>query len=395
MQQEFTQEKNNKIVAVLLCLTCLFTNLSQLPYFVNKGLTQIISMPLWIILFVYCLATKRLLISRTVLRILGAFCFLCFGLLLMSIFTTNDYFSSSMFTSLFISLFVLAIGNLIGREINDKVLKKVCLAYVLSTLIVSFFIYIEYFSSGFNLASMIYSYSSKNSISQVIFTAIIILMFYKFNFSKIVNILRVVTILFLLFVMMILRSRATIVGFIACVLYILLTKTSNKKLKYFLLFCVVLVVILIFKNETFHNIFVNDILFAARDKRDLNALTSGRVAIIKSFPYHLDNHWFTGIGAIYFEAFPLSAILNFGIILGVLVIAIAYCPIFYALKWRRRSEFTEMFLFICIGYIINSLFEGLAPIGPGVKCYFMWLMFGILLKNVSRCGCVNSTKVYE
>ena len=34
---------------------------------------------------------------------------------------------------------------------------------------------------------------------------------------------------------------------------------------------------------------------------------------------------------------------------------------------------------IALGYSVNGLFEGLTPFGPGVKCYYMWLLFGILV----------------
>ena len=38
---------------VLLTLACLLTNFSQLSYFIENEMTQIINYPIWIILFVY------------------------------------------------------------------------------------------------------------------------------------------------------------------------------------------------------------------------------------------------------------------------------------------------------------------------------------------------------
>lgn len=86
----------------------------------------------------------------------------------------------------------------------------------------------------------------------------------------------------------------------------------------------------------------------------------------------------TGIGSLYFECFPLSCILQFGIITGSIIIGIAYLPVIKSLKLDRTNVYSSILVIVCIGYGINSIFEGLAPIGPGVKCYYMWLMYGIL-----------------
>lgn len=48
------------------------------------------------------------------------------------------------------------------------------------------------------------------------------------------------------------------------------------------------------------------------------------------------------------------------------------------LIFDRLDIYVSIFIMVCIGYGINSIFEGLAPIGPGVMCYFMLFMYGIL-----------------
>ena len=103
-----------------------------------------------------------------------------------------------------------------------------------------------------------------------------------------------------------------------------------------------------------------------------------RVSIVSEFPTLIEGHWLTGIGSLYFECFPLSCILQFGIITGSIIIGIAYLPVIKSLKLDRTNVYSSILVIVCIGYGINSIFEGLAPIGPGVKCYYMWLMYGIL-----------------
>ena len=131
-------------------------------------------------------------------------------------------------------------------------------------------------------------------------------------------------------------------------------------------------------NENLFDMFVGNIMFAGRDASSLDSLTSGRVSIVSEFPALIEGHWLTGIGSLYFECFPLSCILQFGIITGSIIIGIAYLPIIKSLKFDRTNVYSSILVIVCIGYGINSIFEGLAPIGPGVKCYYMWLMYGIL-----------------
>ena len=126
------------------------------------------------------------------------------------------------------------------------------------------------------------------------------------------------------------------------------------------------------------NMVVNNIMFAGRDASSLDSLTSGRVSILSEFPMLIDGHWLTGVGALYFECFPVSCILQFGVITGSIIIGISYIPIIKGIRFDRSDIYTSIFVIVCIGYGINSIFEGLAPIGPGVKCYFMWLLYGIL-----------------
>ena len=63
---------------------------------------------------------------------------------------------------------------------------------------------------------------------------------------------------------------------------------------------------------------------------------------------------------------------------GIFIIGISYLPIIKGIRFDRSDIYFSILAIVCIGYGINSFFEGLAPIGPGVKCYFMWLMYGML-----------------
>ncbi|HFC9205577.1 TPA: hypothetical protein ACF0PM_000990 [Clostridium perfringens] len=300
----------------------------------------------------------------------------------MTIITDNNYINSSIFTCLIMSIFIYSMGEFSSCYIDEDCMNKVLLSYAISAFIVSISIYIEYFSKGFDLSSSIYVYSAKNSISQVLFTSIIILMFIDLSKSKIKMILRIVVILFEFLLIILLRSRTTIIGFFICIGYIIFGKKVNKNLKILIITIVLITIATLLGNDTLTDKFIYNIIFAGRDFSNIDVLTSGRVSIIKSFPYLIQGHWVTGIGSIYFECFPMSTILNFGLLVGGIVLWVAYIPIFWSIKKNNINKYTKMFFIICIGYFINSFFEGLAPIGPGAKCYFIWLFYGILSKKI-------------
>jgi len=374
-------EKKNRLFETMLVISCFMTNISQLPYFVSSGRTQLLNTPVWIVTFFFLMIIGKYRLSIKLSGIFAlsimAACFMA----LLSIFTEYDYFHSSVISCLLISLFILLIGEQAGRLISEECIRRINLSYVVSTLIVSLFIYVQYFSNGYNLSSRLYAYSSKNSISQIIFTAIVILLFTNITNSKFLKICRIVVIAFEVFLLMILRSRATIVGFFLCLFVIVVGKEFNRKLKYLLMTVLCIVALLTLFSQSFFGVLFNNILFAGRKASDLNNLTSGRVHILSSFPDRINGHWLTGIGSIYYECFPLSCILQFGLIAGIMIIIVSYSPLYFCVRLNRKEPDSSAFVLVCVGYIINSLFEGLAPIGPGVKCYYLWLMFGILISK--------------
>lgn len=209
-----TKINQNKISKILIVLACILSNLSQLPYFVNNGKTQIISIPIWFLSFIILLSINRFKISRHLFKLLLLTIIFIILILTFSIIYNKNYFSSSMIYSLAISLFIIIIGSLISPFFNRDTFQKILISYVLSSLIVSIVVFIKYFGFGFSLNTRIYAYSSKNSLSQILFTSVIIFYCYfkpKNNFQ---NIIKILIIIFQIFMLVILRSRATILGLV-------------------------------------------------------------------------------------------------------------------------------------------------------------------------------------
>ena len=78
------------------------------------------------------------------------------------------------------------------------------------------------------------------------------------------------------------------------------------------------------------------------------------------------------------ESIILTALLEFGIIGGGIILLMAFWPIYWLVKFLGRyDKHYLMFSSIAIVYIVNGVFEQLSPFGPGVKCFFLWFLIGV------------------
>lgn len=377
-QLEIINERKNNTFVYLIAAACFFSNISQLPLFVSTGMTQKINTPIWIAVLLYIFLKKRIRIFYETFKVFYAIGIVVALVLWSTIITNNSYFSSSVLQCLIISVFIYCLGTLVGGDFNEQDLKIICVSYAVSAALVSISIYVEYFMVGFDITSRQYAYASKNSISQIVFTTVVIFMLVRFEKVRIFNWIKNVLIIFEVVLLMMLKSRATIIGFLVCLLYIILGKQFNRKLRNLLVVIAIIIILALLFNENLFNMIVNNIMFAGRDASSLDSLTSGRISILSDFTMLIEGHWFTGVGALYYECFPLSCVLQFGVVTGIFIIGISYLPIIKGIRFDRSDIYFSILAIVCIGYGINSFFEGLAPIGPGVKCYFMWLMYGML-----------------
>lgn len=377
-QLEIINERKNNTFVYLIAAACFFSNISQLPLFVSTGMTQKINTPIWIAVLLYIFLKKRIRIFYETFKVFYAIGIVVALVLLSTIITNNSYFSSSVLQCLIISVFIYCLGTFVGGDFNEQDLKIICVSYAVSAALVSISIYVEYFMVGFDITSRQYAYASKNSISQIVFTTVVIFMLVRFEKVRIFNWIKNVLIIFEVVLLMMLKSRATIIGFLVCLLYIILGKQFNRKLRNLLVVIAIIIILALLFNENLFNMIVNNIMFAGRDASSLDSLTSGRISILSDFTTLIEGHWFTGVGALYYECFPLSCVLQFGVVTGIFIIGISYLPIIKGIRFDRSDIYFSILAIVCIGYGINSFFEGLAPIGPGVKCYFMWLMYGML-----------------
>jgi hypothetical protein len=159
----------------------------------------------------------------------------------------------------------------------------------------------------------------------------------------------------------------------------------NKRLKNLIVLLTLISGAVFIFNENIRNILIDNILLGGRDLNDLNDVSSGRVEFLYEFPkLFSENIWF-GKGYYFSESFPLSVLLEFGIIGGVLIFSFLIFPVFFFKKHLSSLYPLHLvFLLLLTTYYFNGLFEEQAPLGPGSKNFLLWLIFGYLLRERQR-----------
>jgi hypothetical protein len=170
------------------------------------------------------------------------------------------------------------------------------------------------------------------------------------------------------------------------------TSGVSKKIKF--LACLVCVGLLIaLTRESIYNTIVNDIIFAGRGDTFVEA-SSGRLDMWKNFFSDMQGKWLIGDGQSFRESLILAAIMKYGVLVGLTIIAIAFYPIVKGIRSaRENSKHGFALLLIAISCFIDCIFEQLAPFGPGARCFYLWMLIGIICSNAELLNINKESEV--
>ena len=387
----FSFFKRTTFIGRFLCLLVIITNLSQMPFFVDAGITQLLSYPIWGLAVIVCLFYRLRPRFGNIKGLLVLF--VLFVMMYILLCAINEAYSRSQLPDVIIlAFFILIIGTCFGPKVTDADLKYMYAFYIFSSLIVGFDVYKNYLE-GQSFDSRTYLYDSKNSLCQILLTAWVLIIFAKFQCKNVLlKWLYILAFLFLTFEIFVLKSRASIIGMPIVIGFAVISgKVFPKIRKYSGIF--VLCFILLMLNRNFFNFFVDNILLGSRDVSDLNDLSSGRSDEWIKFMDDWTNPFF-GQGRCKRESLILTSLLEFGIFGGIPIIMLALYPLYYCkikYKYYKQNVHFMILLSLASAYCLNAVFEQQAPFGPGVKCYFLWFMLGI----ISVRGVVKYNGGYE
>lgn len=368
------------IISKLFLLSILFTILSQAPQVLELNLSIYLQLT-WFVLLITLFVAKGIYLSKPITAILLLVVLTLVYALSMEAFTYKNYMASAHFMNITKSFFILALSFYAAKYISEEKFKSaLVLVSLIGGIVLTIAVYQHSFASGFDVTSRIYAYAAKNSVSQIILSCLIIVLFLTENKSFIFKIANVIFILFALYVVFVLKSRATIFGLVF-VAIALLVQSKNKKLKYVVLLVLIASTAILFFNQELFAIFYNNILLGSREG-DINEISSGRFDMYKKFPELFSENILFGHGELFIESFPLSVLIDFGLLGGIAIFLFVYAPIrFFKRNLSTRNSLHLAFLLLIITFYFNGIFEQQAPLGPGSKNFMLWVIFGFLLQK--------------
>ncbi len=364
----------SKFIDNLMILAIVICNLSQIPAMFGNSIIRMGYTTIWILLFGLLIVENEFKVNIRHLYIPILFDFVC----LIGLAFGKNYMSSALFRPVNMSAFIMTVGILVGTFSEERTLRKISIAYTISSIIVGGVIYFTVFRGANWSGSNVYLYTSKNSAAQFLLVGMIlvIILFYKNN-----KILSVLLIGFYVSLILMMKSRTTIVAMVVFLLYFVFFVVESKlERNIYLIIILIFVLLVIFHPDIQH--FIITEIFLNNRTIDISTLSSGRDNHWRIFNQEFNNFLLLGTGGTYLESMPLAALMSYGILGGVPIVFFSIKPLIYSFKCRKDQQkkmYTILVFSISIIMLVNSLFEEQAPFGPGVKCYFLWLVFGMLI----------------
>lgn len=376
-----------------LAMAVLLNNLSQLPFFVENEQSSLICMVAWMLaavpLILLLVIGNRANFNRLVMSFL-----LPGGILIATAFfgviTQNSY--SLLNKNILISLATYAVAFLYSSVDKDLDPAPVIKTYIFSATVVAIVIYFQFFSSADAVYEIRYAYASKNSVAFIFLAALIMCMTKKKETKAWKRWVYAICGVILVGLVILLKSRSAYIGVALSLLVVLQTKDFDKRIKRLVGVVLVGLLLLLLLKPSVYDFVVDNLLLSNKRAEGLDAVSSGRISILKSFPQKIEGNYWLGAGSEYFECFPLASLINYGVILGPLVILFSLSPLYWYARCRRSMEVHERVMFLCfaVSFYSNALFECLAPFGPGAKCSVLWVMIGLFYGR-QRAGKTNDS----
>lgn len=371
--------------SMFVCIVVFLTNIGQTPTLIDNFQTRIMIIPLWLIFAAICILKNHMLYlgrSRFVWILAGLWTIIY---LVGSLFI-NGYSNSDLPYTIYLSLFILLTGLMAGNNLKNNDMERIFTAYILSGMIVCVDTFLTYVY-GRSFIGRVYSYDSKNSVSQILLTVWIIILICKFRVGLETRkkILYAGEFLLLTITLIGLKSRASLIAIPVVLMWLILHGKMNKQLRNTIFAILLFVFIFLIFNSRYVEILIYDVLLGGRDISNLNDISSGRASEWQTFFSDFINKPFLGHGRMKRESLILTSLLKFGLLGGGVILLIACWPLYWSIRYfRKKNSDYLIFSSIAIVYLINGIFEQLAPFGPGVKCYFLWFLLGIYISSVSK-----------
>jgi len=360
------------LVVALLVLSSACSIFSQLLIF-PPNVRELLNYAPWVVTIVYMVIYLNYtnLTHFSLLLIL----IVPFGMVALGIIFGMSY-DPALVRCLIVCALIYGIGVLLGEYLEPEYFNFILKGIVIATLLVALYTFFFIFGGNFFAAGV--GVDNKNALGLIFAVPIVIMLFNNSIFEK----LKFVFIPFLVVLVILCASRMSMVCCLLAIVARIFIGNRNNKEKVFYTVVILSIIVFVFSNEKLYFRIVTEIFLKGHEEiteEDVYHITSGRSGAIKSFRYVLKDTWFIGGGGYAFENFYLDTINKFGIVGGIPIFIFVCAPTYYCIKDRKNEstrELRNLLLTLNVLMLINGLGEELTPLGPGVKCFVLWLTFG-------------------
>lgn len=360
--------------------------ISKMAIFKDTNIITIISygilLGLIVILFLNPNKSKNINISLGINSILTiTFVVFC---IIFQIFTKGNYIFQDYFLSIILTFILFFIGYFYSNK-SGKFIMVLFKVYVYSVLLICINIYIENFMGiGYSSINQ-YILSEKNAVGSMIVFSLIVLS-HLFNLEKI-NIKRIIyasIAIFMLYTMMMIQNRSGLLALLPAAILILIRivkiikNIDFKMINIALILVMILIIVVIINFDKISDFLVWSLRLESLSSGGVDSISSGRVTYIKEALACFERYPLYGYGSLYVDNLYVCIISQFGIIGSLPLIGIILEMVIFCVKnyFKVRSELSFTLLLLCISSMVISLFEGLAPFGPGTSYILLWFLYG-------------------
>lgn len=369
-------------VRILLSITILASLMSQVPLILEMGY-DVYFKAVWFVPFIIFLFHH----SKTMTEPPMMFMYIAVGTMtaycaIMDAVSLEKYLNVDIY-NMWISMMVAATSYSIYRHYgSDGMLRDIAVCSIISSLVLCYVLQTQYFVD-YDLMDRVFAFNAKNSMGQILLNCAIVIVLFPISRIMLFRFVQWFTIVPIVVMLFMLKSRSTLVGFFFVVFYMIL-QSRDKRIRWLTLAVVLAFIIYLLSNAEAFNTIVYGILMAGRDVNDVNEVSSERIQTISEALEIIPDNILFGVGNKYVDCMPISMMLQFGFI--GFVIVITYIGILFRkiVKLDLQNNIHLATFLIFVAMVLNSLFEAWPPFGPGVKCFMLWMMLGFSLALESK-----------
>ena len=343
-------------------------------------------MVLWPILVLYLLVFNKerarfsgmpfvVMFTTVILVVYCSACFLCSG--------ETGYLTG--FCQLYLKCVLMyLIGFLLFSDVQRTGIWKVALlAYVAASFAYAIWAVEQYFPGfGAWLSTMEYLFASKNSFGQIVGVAAIVLVVFALECqSQGKKIAAFTMAVFLACSMLLMQCRTALLAGCLALVYLLWSKKRRTVL--FVLAAVFLVCLALVPE--LQDVVTHALLLDKYAGADMNTLSHGRIGFWDAALDATDGHEMFGVGDYYVDSMYIDVYVNLGFVGFVLVMGVWVARVLVNVRrgarMRRYGEASVLpgtVACLTVFYLVESLFEGYPPFGPGTCSFVFWMLCGYL-----------------